>query len=78
MRVLSEHTLPDGVKGTLYSWNGKFILKLENGFLEQTYKISELEVSGQKEVEELLNSPDFQAKAMAIFGLMGENMESLF
>lgn len=78
MRVLSEQTLPDGVKATLYTWNGKYIVKLENGFLEQTYKISEMDVSGQNEVEELLRSADFQSKATGIFQLMEENLDSVF
>ena len=78
MRVISEHTLPEGLKATLYAWNGKYILKLENGSLEQTYKTLEMDVSGQKEVEEFLKSAGFLEKAMAVFGLMEENLEDLF
>jgi len=78
MRVLSEHTLPEGIKATLFNWNGKYILKLENGFLEQTYKVSEMEVSGQKEMEELLSDSEFIKQASSIFLQMEENLQPLF
>ena len=42
---------------SLFAWNNKFIVKFEHGPLEQTYKISELDVSGPEEVETLLDAP---------------------
>lgn len=40
---------------SLYSWNGKYIVKFEMNQLEQTYKISETEIATIKEVEEAIN-----------------------
>ncbi len=41
----------------LYAWNGKYIVKIEAGPYEQTYKISELDISGANEVLNLLDGP---------------------
>lgn len=72
MRVIKEFPLNQFIKATLFSWNGKYILKLESGNLEQTYKISELEVSGQAEVEEMCSRPEFKEMVSSIFGQMEE------
>jgi len=78
MRILKETTLPSGLKASLFSWNGKYILKLENGTLEQIYKINEVDVSGLAEVESLLQDSDFEQKVQAIFISMEENLERLW
>jgi hypothetical protein len=78
MRILKEITLPSGLKASLFSWNGKYILKLENGLLEQIYKVSESDVSGLAEVESLLQDFDFEQKVLAIFIQMEENLEKLW
>ncbi len=43
----------DNLSIQLYSWNHKYILKYEQGLLEQTYKIPEFEVADQAEVEKI-------------------------
>ncbi|MFB5946927.1 hypothetical protein [Albibacterium profundi] len=45
MRTIAELPHPD-CKITIFSMNQKFIVKFEQGALEQTYKISELDVTG--------------------------------
>jgi len=72
MRVIKEFPFNQFIKATLFSWNGKYILKLESGNLEQTYKISELDVSGQAEVEEICARPEFKEMVSSIFGQMEE------
>ena len=45
MRVIAE--LPNPMfKITIFSMNGKFIVKFEQGTFEQTYKLSEADVVG--------------------------------
>lgn len=44
MRTLAELPHPD-CKITIFSMNQKFIIKIEQGTLEQTFKISELDVT---------------------------------
>lgn len=78
MRVILEKTLENGLKATIFGWNGKLIVKLENGWLEQTYKVNETDVAGIKDIEAWLDHPDFQQKVVEIFGQMEQEMEKLF
>lgn len=39
----------------LYAWNGKYILKIDAGPYEQTYKVSEMDVVEQADVLTLLD-----------------------
>lgn len=41
----------------LYAWNSKYIVKIEAGPYEQTYKVSEIDVTGQDQVLQLLDQP---------------------
>ncbi|MBC8152835.1 MAG: hypothetical protein H7Z72_07990 [Bacteroidetes bacterium] len=41
----------------LYAWNNKFILKIESGPYEQTYKVSEMDVASPEAVLLLLDEP---------------------
>jgi hypothetical protein len=45
MRVIAELPHPD-CKITLFNMNQKYIVKFEQGALEQSYKLSELDLSG--------------------------------
>ena len=42
----------------IYQWNNKYIIKIESGMYEQTYKIEEYEISSVEEIEKCLD-PDF-------------------
>ena len=65
MRVVAEIPHPD-FKITVFSWNEKYLLKLERGMLEQTYKISAMDVSGDDEIKNML-SEDFLKTVGNIF-----------
>jgi len=78
MRVLKEFLLTNDIKATLFSWNGKYIAKLEKGLLEQTYKVSEMDVTGLQDIEDWLSHPDFKTKASSIFDTMDENLGPVF
>ncbi len=68
MRVIADIPHPD-CKITLFSWNAKYIIKLERGMLEQTYKVSELDLTGEEDVRKLLDDP-FLADVVRRFGEM--------
>lgn len=68
MRVIADIPHPD-VKITLFSWNGKYLVKLERGNFEQTYKVSELDVTGEGEVKALLDEK-FITTALQFFDQM--------
>jgi hypothetical protein len=54
MRVVSEIPHPE-FKITLFAWNNRYLIKLEQGLLEQTYKVSETDVAGDEDVLTLLD-----------------------
>ncbi len=58
MRVVAEYPNVD-FKITVFSWNGKYLLKIEKGMFEQTYKISEMDVTGDEEVKKIVEDPAF-------------------
>jgi hypothetical protein len=67
MRVLKETNLSTSIKATIFSWNGKFLVKLESGNLEQTFKIPETDVAGLPDIEQFVSNPEFLSKAEKIF-----------
>lgn len=56
MRVIGEVPHPS-CKITIFNWNGKYLVKFEQGLIEQTYKVSEMDVSSEKEILSLTKSP---------------------
>lgn len=56
---------------TLFAWNGKYLVKAEQGPLEQTYKLPEADTLGDKAVEALCRQPEFLEKLQAQFEAMG-------
>ncbi len=49
MRLIQE--VPhDTYKINVFSWNNKYIIKFEYGYLEQTFKISEWDLTSEKEI----------------------------
>lgn len=47
MRVIKEFT-EKGIRISLFSWNNKYLLKFEQGMVEQTFKVSEMDVSTEE------------------------------
>ncbi|GGK59972.1 hypothetical protein ACD591_11745 [Rufibacter glacialis] len=73
MRVVADIPHPD-IKITLLAWNGKYLLKLELGPFEQTYKVSEMEVTGgDEEVKTWLDAP-FLEGCLELFLAMRKNL----
>lgn len=68
MRVVADIPHPD-LKITLLSWNGKYLLKFEKGDFEQTYKVSEMNVSGDDAVRSLIDE-DFTEAVLNRFNDM--------
>jgi len=50
MRVVNEFS-KNGIKITLFSWNNKYLLKFEQGLVEQTFKVSEIDLSDESDLE---------------------------
>ena len=70
MRVVKEISYPD-LKITVFHWNNRYLIKLEAGLFEQTYKIQEYDVSSEQEVIELIDD-NFTNKVVTIFHQMND------
>ena len=71
MRVLKEIS-GKPCKVTVFSWNEKYLIKLEHYGLEQTFKVSEFDVLEQ-ELEEILTE-EFMQEAMSRFDEMARSL----
>jgi len=69
MRVIAQIPHPE-CQVTLFAWNGKYIVKIERGMLEQTYKISEMDVSGEADAHLIIGDENFMRGVMHRFSEM--------
>jgi hypothetical protein len=74
MRVIEEIAHP-ACKITIFQWNGKYIVKFETATLEQSFKISEQDVTGLIDVKKLVNN-DFITKVYQRFLDMSKDMSN--
>lgn len=61
-----------GMNISIYHWNNKYIVKFENGDFEQSYRISEMDVTSIEEVEEIVTEKDFLVSVEAQFQEMAK------
>jgi hypothetical protein len=72
MRVVGEIPHSD-CKITIFSWNNRYLIKLEHGLLEQTFKVNEFDISGESEVYKIVDQPFIQ-EALQRFGEMSRSL----
>jgi hypothetical protein len=68
MRVVKEFSV-QGCKVTLYNWNNRYLIKLEQDQLEQTYKVDQFEFVDENSVLRLLDET-FMQEALERFDSM--------
>lgn len=78
MRVIAELPHPE-CKITLFNMNQKYIIKFEQGSLEQSYKLSELDLTGggANEIFELLDD-DFIGTVIERFKSMRADFSAAY
>ena len=74
MRVVKE-LIREEVRISIFSWNNKYILKFELGPLEQTFKLSEMDVLEEAELDSFLEG-DFFENVKQRFDEMGNSFRS--
>jgi hypothetical protein len=74
MRVIKEIARPD-CKITFYGWNNRYIIKIEQGLLEQTFKVNEYDVAAEEDLQKLLDSA-FLAETLHRFDSMSHSLHS--
>jgi hypothetical protein len=72
MRVVGEIPHAD-CKITLFAWNNRYLIKLERGLLEQTYKINEYDIFSEADLQVLVNET-FVQQALARFDEMEKSL----
>ncbi len=60
MRVIGEIPHPD-CKITIFHWNNRYLIKLEQGPFEQTFKIQEFDLASEEEIKLILTEDFIQA-----------------
>lgn len=59
MRIIGE--IPHSqCKITLFHWNNRYLIKLEKGYLEQTFKVDQFELPAEGDLLKIVNEPFIQ------------------
>lgn len=72
MRVVGEIPHPD-CKITLFHWNNRYLIKLEQGYLEQTFKIDQFDIPDEQALTRMVDQ-DFIQKAIGRFSDMAGSL----
>lgn len=70
MRTLGQIPNPEALI-SLFSWNGKFIVKFEQGLCEQAFKFDHLDFEGEAEFRAKI-TPEFVTSVLANFTQLHE------
>lgn len=71
MRVVKE-LVREEIRVSIFSWNNKYILKYELGPMEQTFKLSEMDVLEESELDAFMEG-DFFEEVKVRFEEMGNS-----
>lgn len=74
MRVVKE-LIREEVRISIFSWNNKYLLKFELGPMEQTFKLSEMDVLEESDLDSFLEG-EFFDKVKRRFDEMGNTFRS--
>jgi hypothetical protein len=72
MRIINERSV-EGCKLTFFSWNNRYLIKLEQGLLEQTFKIDQFDVQNEQELMLMVDS-EFVRQAIKRFTEMRQSL----
>lgn len=74
MRVVGEIPHPH-LKITIFNWNNRYLIKLEDGAFEQTFKVSEFDITSEEDLRKLIDKAfvkeaeeRFQSMAQSLIG----------
>jgi hypothetical protein len=72
MRIVGEIPHPD-LKITVFHWNNRYLIKLEAGPFEQTFKIEEYNVSSEDDIKSIVNE-EFIQQSITRFNDMAKSL----
>ncbi|MEO5977839.1 MAG: hypothetical protein ABIS36_15130 [Chryseolinea sp.] len=73
MRVVGEIPHKE-CKITIFAWNNRYLIKIEQGLLEQTYKINEYDVTSEEELYRVVDAV-FIDEALSRFASMRSTLQ---
>ena len=73
MRVVGEIPHPE-IKITLFHWNNRYLIKLEAGPFEQTFKLQEFDVSSEDDLKQIV-SETFLKQAIERFNDLSASLQ---
>lgn len=76
MRIIKQFQ-KENFHVSIFQWNGKILLKLEQPLLEITYKWSELDLVSHEDVEQLLENEEFIKNNIQRFNEMREELSRI-
>ena len=72
MRVVGEIPHSD-CKITIFHWNNRYLIKLEQGPFEQTFKINDYDLTSEEELKQVVTEEFIQA-ALGRFEAMAQSL----
>ena len=72
MRVVAEIPHPE-VKITIFHWNNRYLIKLETGLMEQTFKVAEYDLASEEEAKKIVSEAFIQS-ALQRFNDMAQSL----
>jgi hypothetical protein len=72
MRVLRELSFRE-FKVTIFSWNNRYLIKLEQGLLEQTFKIDQFDITNEEHLLRIIDE-EFVRHAAKTFLEMSQSL----
>jgi len=73
MRVVKEIIQPP-CRITIYAWNNRYLIKLEEGMYEQTFKVDQSDFAGDDDVLRIVDA-EFIQQALARFSQMAHALD---
>jgi hypothetical protein len=73
MKIVSESS-GGQVKTTIFSWNNKYLIKYETDMMEQTYKVSQMDVWDDETIKTMSMDPIFLASVYERFEGMAKDL----
>ena len=74
MRQLADIAHPE-FKVTLFAWNNKYLLKFEDAWVEQTYKVGQLDLTSEADAISLVHNETFINHVRETFITMRTNWQ---
>jgi hypothetical protein len=74
MRIVGEISHP-ACKITIFAWNNRYLVKLETGLLEQTFKINQFDVTSETDLYKIVDET-FIREALERFNNMNQSIHA--